>query len=39
VESLEVANALPLLGVQVAQGWLYSKALPVDDLRQWLIAR
>lgn len=39
VESLEVANALPLLGVQVAQGWLYSKALPVDDLRQWLVAR
>ena len=39
VESVEVANALPLLGVQVAQGWLYSKALPVDDLRQWLAAR
>ena len=32
----EVAEVLRGFGCQHAQGWLYAKAMPLDDLRAWL---
>ncbi|MBR23032.1 MAG: hypothetical protein CMF57_11435 [Leifsonia sp.] len=39
VESEHVAEALMALEIDVAQGWLYSKALPSDDVRRWISER
>lgn len=36
VETRAVAQSLSAIGVRYAQGWLYSKALPADDLLSWL---
>lgn len=36
VETEEMADVLRRLGVQYAQGWLYSKALPAEVLASWL---
>lgn len=36
VETEAVAQKLRSIGVQYAQGWHYSKAVPVDDLMVWL---
>jgi len=36
VETEEVAEVLRGFGCQHAQGWLYAKAMPLDDLRAWL---
>lgn len=36
VETRHVADALSALGVHAAQGWLYSKALPPNELISWL---
>jgi cyclic di-GMP phosphodiesterase Gmr len=39
VETEEVAAKLRSEGVPYAQGWLYSKALPADELNVWLAGR
>ena len=36
VETEEIADVLRGFGCQHAQGWLYAKAMPLDDLRDWL---
>lgn len=36
VETTEQAQRLRALGCDEAQGWLYAKAMPLDELSQWL---
>lgn len=39
VETQEQATFLRELGCSQLQGWLYARAMPVDDLRRWFAAR
>ncbi len=38
VETTAVADALRELRCELAQGWLYAHAMPIDELRTWLRA-
>jgi diguanylate cyclase (GGDEF)-like protein len=37
IELQEIADMLRALGCELGQGWLYARALPVDDLHGWLV--
>jgi diguanylate cyclase (GGDEF)-like protein len=39
IEVQDVADALRLLGCELGQGWLYARALPIDDLHRWFASR
>lgn len=39
VESEDQVRFLRALGCQLAQGWLYAKAMPINELRRWLRER
>ncbi|MES9899475.1 MAG: bifunctional diguanylate cyclase/phosphodiesterase [Sedimenticola sp.] len=38
VENRETLEAIKTLGCDVVQGYLYSKPIPVDQFKQWLVA-
>jgi diguanylate cyclase (GGDEF)-like protein len=39
IETEAQAERLAAMGVQLAQGWLYAKAMPPSDLRNWIVTR